>query len=40
MKEFGRVCRGRKLKVNVAKSKVMLSDTDDTVGEMNIKMDG
>ena len=30
----------RKLKVNVAKSKVMRSASDGIVGEMNIMMDG
>ena len=37
--ENGRVCR-RKLKVNVAKSKVMRSARVGTVGEMNIMIDG
>ena len=37
--EFGRVCRRRKLKVNVTKSKVMRSARDGIVGEMNIKME-
>ena len=36
VEEFGRVCRRRKLKVNVVKSKVIGSDTDGIVGEMNI----
>ena len=33
------VCRRRKLKVNVAKSKGMRSARDGMVGEMNIMMD-
>ena len=37
---FGRVCRRRKLKVKVVKSKVMRSARDGIVGEMNIIMDG
>ena len=40
VEEFGRVCRRRKLKVNLAKSKVMQSARDGIVGEMNIMMDG
>ena len=40
VEEFGRVCRRRKLKAKVAKSKVMRSARDGIVGEMNIKMDG
>ena len=36
----GRICRRRKLKVNVAKSKVMRSARDGVVGVMNIMMDG
>ena len=40
VEEFCRVCRRRKLKVNVAKSKVMRSARDGIVGEMNIMMDG
>ena len=36
----GRVCRRRKLKVNLAKSKVMRSASDGMVGEMNTMMDG
>ena len=40
MEEIGWVCRRRKLKVNVVKSKVMRSARDGIVGEMNIIMDG
>ena len=40
VEEFGRVCRRRKLKVNVSKSKVMRSARNGIVGEMNIMMDG
>ena len=38
--EFDRVCRGRKLKVNIVKNKVMRSARDDIVGEKNIMVDG
>ena len=37
--EFGRVCRRRKSKVNVSKSKVMRSARDGVVGGMNIMID-
>ena len=40
VEEFGRVCRRRKLNVNLAKSKVMRSARDGRVGGMNIMMDG
>ena len=40
VEKFGRVCRRRKLKVNLAKSKVMRSARDGMVCEMNIMMDG
>ena len=40
VEEFHRVCRRKKLKVNVAKSKVMRSAIVGIVGEMNIMMDG
>ena len=40
VEEFGRVCRRRKLNINLAKSKVMRSARDGMVGEMNIMMDG
>ena len=40
VEEFGRVWRRRKLKVNLAKSKVMQSARDGFVKEMNIMMDG
>ena len=40
VKELCRLCRRRKLKVNVAKGKVMRSARDGIVGEMNIVMDG
>ena len=40
VEEFGRVCRRRKLKVNLAKSKVMRYARYGNVGEMNIMMDG
>ena len=39
MEEFGRVCRRRKLKMNLAMIKVMRSARDGMVGEMNIMMD-
>ena len=39
MEEFGKVCRRRKLKVTVAKSKVMRSARDGIADEMNIMMD-
>ena len=40
VEEVGRGCKRRKLKVKVAKSKVMRSARDGIVGEMNIRMDG
>ena len=40
MEEFGRVCRRRKLILNVVKSKVMRSARDCMVGEMNIMIYG
>mgnify|MGYP001951562842 FL=1 len=40
VEEFGRVCKRRKLKVNLSESKVMRSARDGMVGEMNIRMDG
>ena len=40
VEEFGRVCRRRKLNLNVAKSKVMRIKRDSMVGETNIMMDG
>ena len=40
VEEFGKVCRRRKLEVNLAKSKIMRSSRDGMVGEMNIIMDG
>ena len=40
MEEFGWACRRRKLKENVAKSKVMQFARDGIFEEMNIMMDG
>ena len=40
VEEFGSACGRRKLKLNVAKSKVMRSARDGIEGEMNIMMDG
>ena len=40
VEKFGRNCRRRKLKVNLAKSRVMRSVRNDIVGEMSIMMDG
>ena len=40
MKEFGKVCRRRKLNVNVVKRKVTQSVKDSIVREMNIVTDG
>ena len=40
MEEYGKVCRRRKLNVNVAKNKVMRSVKDDIVGDMNAMDDG
>ena len=40
VEEFGRGCGRRKLKVNVAKNKVMRSARDGIVGEISIMMDG
>ena len=40
VEEFGKVCKRGKLKVNIAKSKIMRSARYGTVGEMNIMMDG
>ena len=40
VEEFGRICRRRKLKVKVAKSKIMRSAIYGIVDEMNIMMDG
>ena len=36
MEELGRLCRGSKLKVNVAKSNFMQSVRESVVGEINI----
>ena len=40
VEEFNWVCTRKKIKVNVAKSKVMRSASDSIAGEMNIMMDG
>ena len=40
VEEFDRICRKRKLKVNVAKNMALRSARDGIVGEMNIMMDG
>ena len=40
VEKFGKVCRRKKLKVNVAKRKVMRSAIDGIVDEMNIMIDG
>ena len=40
VEEIGWVCRRRKLKMNLDKSKVIRSARDGMVGEMNIMMDG
>ena len=38
--EFGRVCERRKLKVNVAKSKVMVCSRSERVVRMNVELNG
>ena len=40
VEEFGRVCRRRKLKVTVARIKVIRSIRDGIVGNLNIMVDG
>ena len=40
MSEFGRVCEGRKLRVNVGKSKVMRCSRYANVGRTHVKLNG
>ena len=40
VEELDKVCRRRKLKVNLCKRKVIRCSRDGMVGEMNIMMDG
>ena len=40
MSEFGRVCKRRKLKVNVGKSKVMRCSRYDNLGQMHVILNG